>query len=152
MTTWRKRALGVAIFTAAIGIGSQLSILATPYQDPPAQISGWKLAAPAECGRTIPADARAWRGVATSRRTCRAEYAGPVAMRLTLFDMPGYPVGGGAFDTWQKWPPDQPGKMGFFTGRFFGVVESPQADRATLDRFAVSVGKALTGGELGGRW
>ena len=123
-----------------------------PYQDPPTAIPGWMLAGPAACGKSIPPDAHSWRGVATARRVCRAEYGGQPAMRLTLFDLPGYPAGGGAFDAWQKWPPNQPGKIGFFVGRFFGVAESPGADRATLDRFAVEVGKALSGGELGGRW
>jgi hypothetical protein len=152
VTTWGKRALGIVLFTAALGVGSEIRSLATPYQDPPASVPGWSLAGPAECGKATPPDARSWRGVATARRVCRAEYDGQPPMRLTLFDLPGYPVGGGAFDAWQKWPPNQPGKIGFFTGRFFGVVESPAADHATLDRFALALGKALTGGELGGRW
>ena len=152
MTTWGKRALGIALFTAALGVGPEIRMLATPYQDPPAGVPGWKLAAPAECGKAAPPDTQSWRGIAGARRVCRAQYTGDAEMRLTLFDMPGYPLGGGAFDAWQKWPPNQPGKIGFYTGRFFGVVESPGAGRATLDRFAVSMGKALTGGELGGRW
>ncbi|MBZ5626601.1 MAG: hypothetical protein LAQ69_49160 [Acidobacteriia bacterium] len=59
--------------------------------------------------------------------------------------------GATAFDAFQKWRPAQPGKMGFFKGRYFGVVESPQADRATLDGFTVAVEKALPGSSEG-RW
>jgi hypothetical protein len=71
-------------------------------------------------------------------------------MRLTLFKMPGWP-GATAFDALQKWRPAQPGKVGFFKGRYFGVVESPQADRPTLDRFTVAVEGALPAGDEG-RW
>ncbi len=71
-------------------------------------------------------------------------------MRLTLVEMPEQP-GASAFDAWQKWRPAQPGKLGFYKGRVFGVVESPQADRATLDRFTVAVEKGLPAGSEG-RW
>jgi len=152
VSTWGKRFLGIALFTAALAVGSEIRTLATPYRDPPAEVAGWKRMAPPECGKAAPPDARSWRGIGGARRICRAEYEGTPALRLTLFDLPGYPMGGGAFDAWQKWPPNQPGKLGFWSGRFFGVVESPGADRAALDRFAAALGKALTGGELGGRW
>jgi len=71
-------------------------------------------------------------------------------MQLTLIEMPGTP-GATAFDAWQRWPPAQPGKLGFYKGRFFGVVESPASDRETLDLFTSDVQKTLSGsGE--GRW
>jgi hypothetical protein len=152
MTTWGKRWLGVALFTAAIAVAAEVRPLLERDRTPPAEFGGWKLAAPPVCGKAIPADAQGWRGVAGGRRVCRAEYAGSPAVRVTFFDLPGYPVGPGAFDAWQKWPPNQPGKIGFFAGRFFGVAESPGADRAALDRFAVAFVKALTGAEPGGRW
>jgi hypothetical protein len=41
--------------------------------------------------------------------------------------------------------------MGFFKDRYFGVVESPQADRATLDRFTAAMEDALPG-RGGSRW
>jgi hypothetical protein len=56
-------------------------------------------------------------------------------MTLTVYDLPQW--GGGAFDAWQKWQ-TQPGKMAFFKGRYFGVVESPAADLKTLDRFTTA--------------
>jgi hypothetical protein len=36
--------------------------------------------------------------------------------------------------------------MGFFKGSYFGVVESPEADRATLDRFVVAIEAGLPPG------
>ena len=152
MSTWTKRLLGVAVFTVALGIGAEVRSLTAPYRDPPAEISGWRLGAAPVCGNSIPPDARGWRGVATARRICTAEYHGATAIRLTLFDLPGYPAGGGAFDAWQKWPPNQTGKVGFWMGRYFAVAESPEAERATLDRFAVSFARGLTGSEPAGRW
>jgi len=152
VTTWSKRLLGVAVFIAAVALASEVRALVTPYRDPPAAISGWRLAAAAECGNSAPPDARFWRGVAGARRVCRAEYAGDPPMRLTLFDMPGYPVGPGAFDAFQKWTPDQPARIGFFAGRFFGVAESPRNDRQALNRFADAVARSLTGAAPGGKW
>lgn len=152
MNTWGKRILGIGVLGAALAVGSEVRALITPYQDPPAAMAGWRLLAAADCGKSVPPEARLWRGVAGARRVCRAEYAGSPPMRVILFDMPGYPAGPGSFDAWQKWPPNQPGKMGFFAGSFFGVVESPGADRATLDRFTVALGRALSGGDPGGRW
>jgi hypothetical protein len=150
VSTWGKRILGISILGAAIGVGSDLWLLAAPKAVPPSAAAGWRLSAPADCVDSVPAELRFWRGTSGARRVCRAEYAGSPTMRLTLFDMPGW-AGATAFDAFQKWRPAQPGKIGFFKGRCFGVVESPQADRATLDQFAAAVEKALPGtGE--GRW
>lgn len=151
MRIWAKRALGVAALGTAISVGASLRNWLTPYQNPPAAIEGWKLAVPGQCGKVLPADARNWRGIAAARRVCRAQYAGTPPVRLTLFDMPDYP-GASPFDAWQKWPPNQPGKIGFYAGRFFGVAESEVAGPAALDRFAVALARALTGGEPAGRW
>jgi hypothetical protein len=148
--TWGKRILGVCIAMAAIALGSDLLRLATPSVSPPSTAAGWKLSAPAECVNSVPAELRSWRGTSGARRVCRAEYAGAPAMRLTLFEMPEWP-GATAFDAFQKWRPAQPGKMGFFRDRYFGVVESPQADRPTLDRFTMAVENALPG-RGGSRW
>jgi hypothetical protein len=71
-------------------------------------------------------------------------------MRLTLIEMPGSP-GATAFDAWQKWRPAQPGKLGFYMGRFFGVVESQMADQKALDHFTNAVEKSLPG-DTEGRW
>jgi hypothetical protein len=148
--TWGKRILGVSILGAAIAVGSDLWLLATPSVNPPSAAAAWKLSAPADCVNSVPAELQFWRGTSGARRVCRAEYAGSPAMRLTLFEMPEWP-GATAFDAFQKWRPTQPGRVGFFKGRYFGVVESPLADRATLDRFAAAVEKALHGGSEG-RW
>lgn len=148
MKTWGRRILGVGILGAAIAVGSDLWVLATPSVQPPSAAAGWKLSAPADCVKPAPAELRVWRGTSGARRVCRAEYAGSPEMRLTLFDMPGW-AGATAFDAFQKWPPAQPGKVGFFKGRYFGVVESPQADRAALERFTAAVEAALPAGSEG---
>lgn len=150
MKTWGKRILGVSILGAAIAAGSDLWRLATPGANPPSAAAGWKLSAPADCVNSVPAEPQFRRGTSGARRVCRAEYAGSPTMRLTLFEMPEWP-GATAFDAFQKWRPAQPGKEGFFKGRYFGVVESQLADRATLDRFTAAVEKALPGGR-DGRW
>ena len=151
MNTWGKRILGVGVLGAAVAVGSDLWSLATPSASPPSAAAGWRLAAPADCVHSVPAELREWRGISGARRVCRAEYAGLPGMRLTLFEMPQWP-GATAFDAFQKWRPSQPGKLGFFKGRYFGVVESPQADRAALDRFTVAVEGALPGASGCGHW
>ena len=63
---------------------------------------------------------------------------------MILFELSGTP-GGSAFDAFQKWTPAQSGKLAFYRGRYFGVVESPGAGRATLDRFTVAFERATFG-------
>jgi hypothetical protein len=58
--------------------------------------------------------------------------------------MPELP-GATAFDAMQKWQ-SQPGKMAFFQGHYFGVVESPGANPATLSRFTSAVTAVLLPG------
>lgn len=65
-------------------------------------------------------------------------------MRLTIYYMPGW-AGAAAFDAFQKWQV-QPGKIAFYKGHFFGVVESPKAELNTLNRFTVAVESTLPGG------
>jgi hypothetical protein len=69
-------------------------------------------------------------------------------MTLTIYDMRAW--GGSAFDAWQKWQ-TEPGKMSFYKGRYFGVVESPTADMNTLNRFTVAIESALPSGSEGRR-
>jgi hypothetical protein len=152
VNTWAKRGIGIGIVAAALAAGSELGAWFAPRKDPPASVDAWHLASPAECGKAVPLETREWRGVAGARRVCRADYTGPAPMRVTLFDLPGYPAGPGAFDAWQKWPPNQPGKIGFWSDRYFAVAESPGADRAALDRFAISFTRAFNHAEPSGRW
>lgn len=151
MKTWGKRILGIAILLAAMAAGTDLWSWMRPSAGPPAAAAGWKLSAAADCVHAVPAELRGWRGISGARRVCRAEYAGSPGMRLTLFEMPEWP-GATAFDAFQKWRPAQPGRMGFFKGCYFGVVESPEADRAALERFAIAVERALPGRGEGLRW
>jgi hypothetical protein len=109
----------------------------------PPDPAGWKIAAPQNCVKPVPAEWKAWRGTAGARRACRAAYAGSLPMTLTIYDMPDEFAS--AFDAAQKWQP-QPGKMAFFQGRYFGVVESPGADRFALERFLVAVEATLPAG------
>jgi hypothetical protein len=94
--------------------------------------------------KPVPPDRIVWPGTAAARQIGRAEYAGQPPMTLSLYDMPGG-QGANAFDAAQKFPP-QAGKMGFFQGNYFGVAESPGADRATLDRFVVALESHLPPG------
>lgn len=88
-------------------------------------------------------DLRAWPGTSAARRVCRAEYTGTRAVRLTLFELPDLPDAT-AFGAFQSWLPlSRPDKVGFFNGRYFGVAESPQADRAALERFTLAFKKSL---------
>jgi hypothetical protein len=151
MTTWAKRGLGILCLGAAIAVGSDLWSLRERPVVPPAAVSEWRLSAPADCGGSVRAETQPWRGTAGARRICRAEYSGPLPMRLTLFAMPGSP-GATAFDAFQKCRPGQPGRLCFFKGNAFGVIESLQADTATLLRFSVAMERALPGKGEGTRW
>lgn len=146
----RKRILHAGILLAVVAVGTDLWSLATPSVNPPSSAGEWRLSGAADCVKSMPLELQAWRGLSRARRVCRAEYTGSPAMWLTLVEMPEQP-GASAFDAWQKWRPAQPGKLGFCKGRVFGVVESLQADRATLDRFTVAVEKGLPAGSEG-RW
>lgn len=140
-----KRIWHIAILAAVLGAGSEIwLLLATPTIDPPHIAGAWTLSGTSECVKYLPSEIRQWRGISGARRVCRADYAGLVPVRLTLIEMPESP-GATAFDAWQKWRPAQPGKVGFYKGRFFGVAESPTADRETLNIFASEVQRWLPG-------
>jgi hypothetical protein len=139
-----KRFWHVAILSAALAIFAnqrfcgEESALALP----PA-LAGWKLRVAESCVKPVPVELLVLRGTAGARQLCRAEYDGEPAMKLTLYDMPDLP-GATAFDAEQKFPA-QPGKMGFFKGHYFGVVESPGADREALNRFVLAVETTIPG-------
>ena len=139
-----KRFWHVAIAAAVIGIFSgQRFCTAESALTLPAAANGWKLAAPPGCVKPVPAELKIWRGTEGAHTVCRAEYAGSPPMKLTIYDMPNEFAS--AFDAAQKWQP-QAGRMGFFQGRYFGVVESPEADRNTLHRFVLAIEAALPPG------
>jgi hypothetical protein len=138
-----KRLLQIVIVTAAIAICADLLSSLAPRTPLPSTAAGWNLAAPQDCATPVPAGLRQWRGVARARSVCRGKYGGSPEMTLTLYDMPEW--GASAFDAWQKWQ-TQPGKMAFYKGRYFGVVESPAADMNTLNRLALAVEATLPPG------
>ena len=141
-----KRFLYFAIAAAVIGIASEQHSCAAPNVTLPSTAAEWSLAAPQECAKHTPAGPQVWRGTSGARQVCRATYSGSPEMALTLYDMPESP-GATAFDALQKWR-IQPGKMAFYKGGYFGVVESAAADRDTLNRFVTAVEAALPpGGE-----
>jgi hypothetical protein len=109
----------------------------------PASVGDWKLAAPATCKAPVPHEMLISRGTEGARSACSAEYVGTPAMKLMLYYMPNEFAG--AFDAAQKYE-QRAGRMGFFKGSYFGVVESPEADRATLDRFVVAIEAGLPPG------
>lgn len=126
MTTWAKRAAVLPILGTALWLADNIRAMAAPYVEPPAQVGEWRLATP-------PQEAGSWSGIAQARRICVMRYAGPVDLRLILFDMPALP-GSSPFDAYQKWHP-QPGQQAFYRKRAFGVVESDGSDPAPLSRF-----------------
>jgi hypothetical protein len=146
--TLGKRLLIVSILGGAMAIGSDLWLAAAPRVNLPLIAAEWKLSAPADCGRPAKAEVQSWPGTSSTRRVCRAQYVGEADVRLTLFDMP---ADAAAFDAFQSWLPSRPGRVGFFKGHFFGVVESTQADRGALERFTAAIEKALPG-ESEGHW
>jgi hypothetical protein len=143
-----KRVWHIAILAVLLAAGSDIWLLATPSADPPRVAGPWVLSAAAGCVKYIPPEIREWPGISGARRVCRADYTGLSPMRLTLLEMPGSP-GATAFDAWQKWRPAQSSKMGFYKGRFFGVVESPTASREVLSLFISALEKSLPGGSEG---
>jgi hypothetical protein len=145
-----KRLLIVIILGAAMAIGRDLWLAATPGVNPPPTAAEWKLSAPADCGKPAKAEIQSWPETSRARRVWRAEYAGPSSVRLILFDMPELP-GATAFGAFQSWTTSsQPGQTAFLKGHYFGVVDSPQPDRPALERFRMAIEAALPS-ESGGR-
>jgi hypothetical protein len=139
-----KRIWHVVIGAAVVAILSGQRFCAEePALALPGEPAGWKLTAPQNCLKPVPAGLKVWRGTAGARSVCRAEYAGSPPVKFTIYDMPNEFAS--AFDAAQKWQP-QAGKMAFFKGRYFGVAESPDADRVTLERFVVAVEATLPAG------
>jgi hypothetical protein len=68
-----------------------------------------------------------------------ARYSGNPPMRLTVIRMPSQT---GAFDAVQRWRAEA-GKLAFYKGPFFGIVESPGADHAAMNRFAAAIQSSL---------
>ena len=148
MRTWFKRLGSLCLLAAGIAVCSDLLSYVVPSASLPATAAEWTLASPQDCAKPVPAQFRNWRGTTGARRVCRGEYQGSPPMTLTIYDMPQW--GGSAFDAWQKWQ-TQSGKMSFYKGGYFGVVESPNADMNALNRFTVAVESALPPGSEGRR-
>ncbi|MGP0076107.1 MAG: hypothetical protein ACLPWF_29660 [Bryobacteraceae bacterium] len=118
---------------------------------PPAPAE-WKLVDQAVL-QTSSHEAKVWNGTSGALKVWRASYVGnppagnPPAsnptMMLTLYQMPWSP--GSAWDAIQEWR-TLPGAMAFAKGRYFGVAESPGAERSTLKRFVQGVTAALPPG------
>ena len=60
-------------------------------------------------------------------------------MSVTVYEMPATTI---AFDNLQSWQAEQ-GKLAFYHGRYFGIVESPGTDQRTLNRFVSAFEKTL---------
>jgi len=158
MRTWLKRLGSVCLLAAGIAVCSDLLSYVAPSASLPAVAAGWTLSSPQDCAKPVPAQLRnqrgtdwrgtEWRGTAGARQVCRGEYLGLPQMTLTIYDMREW--GASAFDAWQKWQ-TQPGKMSFYKGGYFGVVESPNADMNALNRFAVAIESVLPPGSEGRR-
>jgi hypothetical protein len=139
-----KRVWHLFILMAAIAIGSLLWSRVTPALVLPSAVDAWSLARPQHCAKPATADFQIWPGTSGARQVCRAEYAGSPEMTLTVYDMPGGPRAT-AFGPFQDWltGPKPPGKLVFHYRDYLGIVESPNADVITLDRFAAAVEATL---------
>jgi len=91
----------------------------------------------------VPPEIEAWPETSHALKAWKATYQGTEPVTLTLFAMPWSP--GSAWDAIQRWRP-APGTRAFTKGRYFGVVESPRADQATLKRFIDNVLTGLPAG------
>jgi hypothetical protein len=91
-----KRLLILGTLATAFAIGSDLWQEAMPKVNPPPTAAEWKLSAPLDCGRPVKAEMQSWPETSGARRVCRAKYAGPLTVRLTLFDMTNLDVVSGS--------------------------------------------------------
>jgi hypothetical protein len=139
-----KRFWYLLFFGITISLCSEQRWFATSKVTLPQLAGDWKIEAPPTCARPVPANLRPWRGTAGALQVCSAKYSGSPEMTFTIYDMPES-VGATAFDAFQKWQ-RLTGKMAFYKGRYFGVVESPRADLNTLNRFAAAVVATLPPG------
>ncbi len=73
------------------------------------------------------------------RGAASAVYEGQNRFEVTLYEL-GAPAS--AFELMQKWRPAE-GRMAFYRERYFGVVQSAGADRASLAAFALSLDRRL---------
>jgi hypothetical protein len=129
---------------AAVGAFSGLRFCAEEHAIAlPTAPDGWKITGSQRCVKPVPTELKTWRGTAGARSVCTADYGGAPPMHLTIYFMPNEFAS--AFDAEQKWTP-QAGKMAFFKGSYFGVVESAVDDRAALDRFIVAIEAGLPAG------
>jgi hypothetical protein len=142
-----KRFWHLFIAVVAITYFSEQRSWTTPRLALPSAVDGWNLAGFQNCAKPVPAELRILHGARGARQVCSAEYEGSPEMRLTIYDMPGWP-GGTAFGTFQGWQA-KPGTMAFYKGNYFGVVEAPKADIKTLNRFTIAVEAALPPGAEG---
>ena len=148
MRAWLKRLGSIFLLSAGIAVCSALLSYVAPSASLPAIAAGWTLASHQDCAKPVPAQLRNLRGTEGARGVCSGEYRGSPQVTGTIYDMPAW--GRSAFDAWQKWQ-TQPGKMSFYKGRYFGVVESPNADMNTLSRFTVAIEQTLPPGSEGRR-
>ena len=126
-----------------VGVVAQRFFAKTPTITLPNLAAGWALAAPANCFTPVPVEFKRWRGTEGAGTVCRGDYTGTPRISVTLYYMPSEFAS--AFDAAQKWQ-SQPGKMSFFQGAYFGVVESAGADAPTLERFVLAVEASLPKG------
>jgi len=142
MNIWLKRVSHVLLLGGALAVFSEQRSCAAPSLALPPTAAGWSMASPAHCAKPEPGELARWRGTGGARQVCSVAYTGSPGMIVAVYDMPESP-GATAFDAMQKWD-RQPGKMAFFKGRYFGVVESsPEADTETLSRFIIALEAAI---------
>jgi hypothetical protein len=138
----KRRLIGIVVVAAAVEL--TYGLFPSHLQALPPAPPEWKLLDQAAY-RPVPPEIQVWRGTSYARAAWRARYTGPARITLTLYEMPAWPAR--AFDALQKWSA-VPGKLAFMKSRYFGVVESPDADRPAIERFIEGVTAGLPNGDL----
>ena len=127
------------VFSISCGGGPE----AAEFSFPDAVAGDWKLVAsePVAAG-AAPEEVRrlglrsAWRG----------RYEGPGSLAITVYEMTTW---GGAFELAQRWRPAE-GRLAFYVGALFIVLESKGMDHAALSEVVESLEAALKSSRTGG--
>lgn len=117
------------VLIAGIAISALAGILTFQQEmkSLPADVGGWHLVSQSVL-KPVPRELKQWRSGDFARKAWRGNYAGPVALTVTIYQTPK------AWDTIQQWRVTQ-GKVAFMKRGYFGIAESPDASREQLAQF-----------------
>jgi hypothetical protein len=88
---------------------------------------------------TLTSGPNATEAIAGANGAWTGDYSGNPPMRLTICEMQSQTS---AFDAVQRWRAEA-GKLAFYKGPYFAVIEAKGADHPTLNRFAAAIRSGL---------